>query len=123
MIYLEGFGSVRGLFEDRETNFAGSSQDVGRPPEIPEIGCVMIAKQKYLLALLGRICARHGTEEKCVLYWILVGKPEAKRPLGRPSRRLEDNIRMDHPYKQTTMCENCVMQKPLYCVSLLFFSR
>jgi hypothetical protein len=24
-----------------------------------------------------------------------VGKPEGKRPLGRPGRRLEDNIRMD----------------------------
>ena len=26
---------------------------------------------------------------------MLVGKPEGKRPLGRPSRRWEDNIRMD----------------------------
>jgi hypothetical protein len=25
----------------------------------------------------------------------LVGKPEGKRPLGRPRRRQEDNIRMD----------------------------
>ena len=25
---------------------------------------------------------------------ILTGKPEGKRPLGRPRRRLEDNIRM-----------------------------
>jgi hypothetical protein len=25
----------------------------------------------------------------------LVGKPEGKRPLGRPRRRLEDNIKMD----------------------------
>jgi hypothetical protein len=24
-----------------------------------------------------------------------VGKPEGKRPLGRPSHRLEDNIKMD----------------------------
>jgi len=24
-----------------------------------------------------------------------VGKPEGKRPLGRPSRRWDDNIRMD----------------------------
>jgi len=27
--------------------------------------------------------------------WILVGKPEGKRPLGRPKRRWEDNIEMD----------------------------
>jgi hypothetical protein len=26
---------------------------------------------------------------------VLVGKPEKKRPLGRPRRRWEDNIKMD----------------------------
>ena len=29
------------------------------------------------------------------VYMVLVGKPEGKRPLGRPRRRWEDNIRMD----------------------------
>ena len=33
-------------------------------------------------------------EERGV-YRVLVGKPEGKRPLGRPSRRWVDNIRMD----------------------------
>jgi hypothetical protein len=28
-------------------------------------------------------------------YRLLVGKPEGRRPLGRPRRRWEDNIRMD----------------------------
>jgi hypothetical protein len=28
-------------------------------------------------------------------YNILVGRPEGKRPLGRPRRRWEDNIKMD----------------------------
>jgi hypothetical protein len=28
-------------------------------------------------------------------YKILVGKPEGKKPLGRPRRRWEDNIKMD----------------------------
>jgi len=28
-------------------------------------------------------------------YRVLVGKPERKKPLGRPRRRLEDNIKMD----------------------------
>jgi hypothetical protein len=28
-------------------------------------------------------------------YSILVGKPEGRRPLGRPRRRWEDNIKMD----------------------------
>ena len=29
------------------------------------------------------------------VYRVLVGKPKGKRPLGRPRRRWEDNIRMD----------------------------
>jgi hypothetical protein len=29
------------------------------------------------------------------LYRVLVGKPEGKRPLGRPRRIWEDNIKMD----------------------------
>jgi hypothetical protein len=29
------------------------------------------------------------------VYRVLVGKPEGKRPLGRPRRRCEDNIKMD----------------------------
>jgi hypothetical protein len=33
--------------------------------------------------------------EKRNLYRILEGKPEGKRPLGRPRRRWEDNIKMD----------------------------
>ena len=37
--------------------------------------------------------ARMG-EEKGV-YRVFVGKPEGKRPLGRPRRRWVDNIRMD----------------------------
>jgi hypothetical protein len=28
-------------------------------------------------------------------YWILVGKPEGKRPLGRPRHRWVDNIKVD----------------------------
>jgi hypothetical protein len=34
-----------------------------------------------------------GEERK--VYKVLVGKPEGKRPLGRPRRSLEDGIRMD----------------------------
>jgi hypothetical protein len=29
------------------------------------------------------------------VYRVLVGKPEVKRPLGRPRRRWEDGIKMD----------------------------
>ena len=37
--------------------------------------------------------ARMG--EEMGVYRVLVGKPEGKRPLGRPRRRWVDNIRMD----------------------------
>jgi hypothetical protein len=33
--------------------------------------------------------------ERRGLYGVLVGKSERKRPLGRPTRRWEDNIQMD----------------------------
>jgi hypothetical protein len=33
--------------------------------------------------------------ERRGVYKVLVGKPEGKRPLGRPRRRWEDNIKMD----------------------------
>jgi hypothetical protein len=33
--------------------------------------------------------------EKRKAYRLLVGKPEGKRPLGRPRRRWVNNIRMD----------------------------
>jgi hypothetical protein len=34
-----------------------------------------------------------GEERK--VYKVLVGKPEGRRPLGRPRRRWEDGVRMD----------------------------
>jgi hypothetical protein len=33
--------------------------------------------------------------EKKNAYWLLVGKPKGKRPLGRPRHRWVNNIRMD----------------------------
>jgi hypothetical protein len=36
-------------------------------------------------------------------YNILVGKPEGRRPLGRPRRRWEDNIKMDEVERVMTM--------------------
>jgi transposase len=35
----------------------------------------------------------HG--EGKIVYRVLIGRPEGKRPLGRPRRRWEDNIKMD----------------------------
>jgi hypothetical protein len=44
------------------------------------------------MRLAGHV-ARMG--EKRNAYNILLGKPEGNRPLGRPRRRWEDNIKMD----------------------------
>ena len=40
---------------------------------------------------IGRACM----EQSRNAYRFLVGKPEGKRPLGRPRQRWEDNIRMN----------------------------
>jgi transposase len=42
---------------------------------------------------VGGTCSTDG-EGRCV-YRVLVGRPEGKRPLGRPRRRWEDNIKMN----------------------------
>jgi hypothetical protein len=42
---------------------------------------------------MGRACNTHG--EKRAVYRILVGKPEGKKPLGRPRHRWVNNIKMD----------------------------
>jgi hypothetical protein len=40
---------------------------------------------------MGRACSAYGGG----VYKVLVGKPEGRRPLGRPRPRWEDNIRID----------------------------
>jgi hypothetical protein len=42
---------------------------------------------------VGGTCGTHG--EGRGVYRVLVGRPEEKRPLGRPRRRWEDNIKVD----------------------------
>ena len=57
--------------------------------------CSCLHTQKYgvpgivLVDFLWRMGEERG------LYKVLVGKPEGRRPLGRPRRRWVDNIRMD----------------------------
>jgi len=43
---------------------------------------------------MGCSCSTHGGEERCGVNRVLVGKPEEKGPLGRPTCRWEDNIKI-----------------------------
>jgi hypothetical protein len=43
---------------------------------------------------MGGTCSTCGSDEECLK--ILTGKPERKRPLGRPSSKSGGNIRVDH---------------------------
>jgi len=56
---------------------------------LPNIVRVVKARQMRS----ARHVARMG--EDSGVHRVLVGKPEGKRPLGRPRRRLEDNSKMD----------------------------
>ena len=42
---------------------------------------------------MGGVCSTHWGEVRHIR--VLVGKPEGKRPLGRPRYRWEDNFKMD----------------------------
>jgi len=42
---------------------------------------------------MGSTCGAYGLGEE--VYRVLVGKPEGRRPLGRPRRRWADNISLD----------------------------
>jgi hypothetical protein len=43
---------------------------------------------------MGNTCSTYGGKSRGA-YRVLVGKPDKMRPLDRPRRRWEDNIKMD----------------------------
>jgi hypothetical protein len=47
------------------------------------------------ILLVNTITVVSGSSVYLTAYGILVGKPEGKRPLGRPRRRWKDNIKKD----------------------------
>jgi hypothetical protein len=56
---------------------------------LPNIIRIMKSRRMRLAGHVARMGDRRNA------YKILVGKPEGKRPLGRPRLRWEDNTRMD----------------------------
>jgi hypothetical protein len=60
--------------------------DLSSPPNIARL--IKSGRMRWVWHV-----ARMG--ERRGVYRVLVGKPEGKRPLGRPRRRWKDNIKMD----------------------------
>jgi len=55
----------------------------------PNVVRVIKSRRMRWAGLVARMGERRG------VYRVLVGKPEGKRPLGRPRRRWWDNVKMD----------------------------
>ena len=56
------------------------------------IWCAVVVNQSRRMGWAGHVAR---IVEGRGVHRVLVGKPEGKRPLGRPIRRWEDNIKMD----------------------------
>jgi len=63
------------MIESRRKRWTGHVARVGK-------------RRKRWTGHVARVGKRRG------VYWVLVLRPEGKRPLGRPRRRWEDNIKM-----------------------------
>jgi hypothetical protein len=60
--------------------------------DVSEVRTASIIRESRRMRWMGYV-ARMGEERK--VYKVLVGKPEGKRPLGRPRHRWENGISMD----------------------------
>jgi len=56
--------------------------------------CIYLRANSDLCHLQHKLIGFYNLDEKCP-HRVLVGKPEGKRPVGRPRSRWEDNIKMD----------------------------
>jgi hypothetical protein len=65
------------------------NDELHSPYSSPNTVRVIKSKRMRLAGHVARMWEGRG------VYWVLVGRPEGKRPLGRPRRRWEDNIKMD----------------------------
>jgi len=65
------------------------NEKLNDPYSAPNIIRVIKSERMRWARLVARMGERRGTDR------VLVGKREGKWPLGRPSRRCEDNIKMD----------------------------
>jgi hypothetical protein len=64
-------------------------EELNDPYSLPNIVQVVKSRRMRWAEHVARMGEDRGVDR------VLVGKPEEKRPLGRPRRRWEDNIKMD----------------------------
>ena len=64
------------------------NEELNDPYSSPDIFRVIKSRRMRWAGHVAHMVERRG------LYRVLVGKPEGRRPLGRPRRRCEDNIKM-----------------------------
>jgi len=85
---------LRGIFGPKRDEVTGEWRKLHNE-ELNDLYCspniVRVIKSRRM-RWAGHV-ARMG--ERRGVYRVLVGKPEGKRPLGRPRRRWEDNIKID----------------------------
>ena len=84
----------RGIFGPRRKKVTGGqsklhNEELNDLYSSPNIVRVIKSKRMRWAGHVARMGERRG------VYRVLVGKPEGKRPLGRPRRRWEDDIKMD----------------------------
>jgi hypothetical protein len=66
-----------------------NNEELNNMYSLPNIVWVVKSRQMRWAGHVARMGEDRGVHS------VLVGKPEGKRPLGRPRRRWEDNIKMD----------------------------
>ena len=84
---------LRGIFGPRKDEVTGEwrrlhNEELNDLYSSPNIVRVIKSRRMRWAGNVARMGEERG-------YRVLVGKPEGKRPLGRPRRRCVDNIRMD----------------------------
>jgi hypothetical protein len=87
-------GVLRRIFGPRRDEVTGEwrklhNEELNDLYSSPNIVRVIKSRRMRLAGHVARKGERRG------VYRVLVGKPEGKRPLGRPRCRWEDNIKMD----------------------------
>jgi len=85
---------LRRIFGPRREEVMGEwrrlhNEELSDPYSLPNIVRVIKSRRMRWAEHVARMGEEMGP------YRFLVGKPEGKRPLGRPRRRWVDNIRMD----------------------------